>query len=279
MKVALIDFSSRSARVAAFRRPVSGPAETRNPVQHHSPPGRYMPAIILPCLIFLLAGLVQGLTGFGGALVALPLLSLIMDVQQAVPLVILNGLAITTTLAWQLRAQLDRRKIFPLLVGSLPGIAFGTTLLKLADPAAMNRFLGILLVVISIINLSIRLRPINPPIFWGYFAGFMSGTINASVGAGGPPVILFTLLHNWKKDEIRATLTGFFALSGYVTAVAHAGNGLITTAVLGTLVLTVGFVLIGTHIGNRISGRINRRLYLRVVYTLLIGLGVMLLLK
>ena len=57
-----------------------------------------MLVIIFSCCIFLLAGGVQGVTGFGSALVAIPLLSLVMDVKQAVPLAILNGLVVTTTL-------------------------------------------------------------------------------------------------------------------------------------------------------------------------------------
>src|SRR5512147_2110698 len=101
-----------------------------------------MTALLLSCLIFLLAGFIQGLTGFGGGLVAIPLLCLLMEVKEAVPLSILSGLAITTVMAWELRRFLDRRKILPMLIGSLPGIVAGTVLLKHADPIVINRMLG-----------------------------------------------------------------------------------------------------------------------------------------
>ena len=233
--------------------------------------------VLISCLIFLLAGLIQGLTGFGGGLVAIPLLCLIMDVKEAVPLSILSGLAITTVMAWNLWQHMDRRKILPMLIGSLPGIVAGTLLLKVADPVVINRMLGLLLISISGINLTFKPRPINPSTVWGYIAGFFSGAITASVGAGGPPVIIYTTLTDWKKDEIKATLTGFFVLNGYITAAVHAGTGVINGTTLRIFVATLAFVLLGTYLGSAISGRINRRTYLRIVYLLLMVLGVIML--
>lgn len=236
-----------------------------------------MMAAVFSCCIFFLAGCVQGLTGFGGALFAIPLLSLVMDIKQAVPLAILNGLVVTTTLAYTLRHWLDWRKILPLLAGSVPGILLGTAFLKLADPVVISRLLGGVLIAISLLNLCCAPRPINPPRIWGGIAGFCSGAINATVGAGGPPAIIYTTLHDWKKDEIRATLTGFFVLNGYATAMVHAGNGIITGDILGLFALTCGFVFLGTLAGARISHKIPRPTYLRIVYLLLASLGVMLL--
>lgn len=238
-----------------------------------------MTVFFLSSLIFLFAGLIQGLTGFGGGLVAIPLLCLIMDVKFAIPLAILNGLVITTTMAYTLRSSLDWRKILPLLIGSIPGVFAGTILLKLADPVVLNRLLGVLLISISTLNLIIRPKPLNPSALWGYIAGFFTGAINAAVGAGGPPAIIYTTLTNWKKDEIKATLSGFFMLNGYLTVVVYAFHGMITENTLTSFVFTLFFVVLGTFAGSRISGRINRRAYLRIVYILLLGLGIFMLLR
>ncbi len=234
-----------------------------------------MTIFLLSGAIFLFAGLIQGLTGFGGGLAAIPLLCLIMDVRQAVPLSILSGLVITTVMAWELRRLLDRKKILPMLLGSVPGILVGTVLLKQADPRQINHLLGYLLIAISTLQLTFKPRPLNPSVIWGYIAGFFSGGITASVGAGGPPVIVFTTLTGWKKDEIKAALTGFFVLNGYLTAAVHAAGGILTMSTLIQFAVTVPFVLVGTFVGSRISDRINRRTYLKAVYFLLMGFGLM----
>jgi len=135
------------------------------------------------------------------------------------------------------------------------------------------------LIAISLLNLCCAPSPINPPRIWGYVAGFFSGVINATVGAGGPPAIIYTTLQSWKKDEIRATLTGFFVLNGYITVMVHAGHGIITGNTLRYFALTSGFVLLGTLIGSRISSRIPRATYVRMVYLLLASLGLMLLFR
>lgn len=233
--------------------------------------------LLLSGAIFFLAGLIQGLTGFGGGLTAIPLLCLIIDIRQAVPLSILSGLVITTVMTWDLRHFLDRRKILPMLIGSAPGVLVGTMLLKQADPRMINHLLGFLLIGISALQLTFKPKPIKPSVAWAYLAGFVSGGITASVGAGGPPVIIYTTLTDWKKDEIKAALTGFFVLNGYMTVVVHAVGGLLTLATIIQFAVTVPFVLLGTFAGSRISDRINRRTYLKIVYVLLMGLGVLML--
>lgn len=234
-----------------------------------------MTTFLLAGLIFLFAGVVQGLTGFGAGLLAIPLLCLIMEVKLAVGLCILSGLIITTAMACDLRRFLDRRKILPLLIGSLPGIFLGTRLLEVVDPTLIKVMLGVFLIAISCFNLVFKSRAINPPVVWGYLAGFLTGVINAAVAAGGPPAIIYTTLHDWKKEEMKATLTGFFMLNGYLTAAVHAVNGLIDRTTLGYFAVTLPFVLAGTTLGSRVTDRINRRRYLQLVYGVLMALGLL----
>ncbi|MBM9537522.1 TSUP family transporter [Desulfobulbus alkaliphilus] len=238
-----------------------------------------MSTFLFASLIFLFAGIVQGLTGFGAGLLAIPLLCLVMDVKSAVSLCILSTLIISTTMAYDLRRLLDHRKILPLLLGSLPGVVVGTMLLRMVDQGLIKNLLGILLVGVSCLNLLFSPRALNPSLIWGYLAGFLSGVINALLAAGGPPAIIYTTLHDWKKDEIKATLTGFFMLVGYYTAGVHTFSGLIDTRILSYFAVTLPFVFAGTIIGSRISERINRRLYVQVVYGVLMVLGLLMLVK
>ena len=226
-------------------------------------------------LIFLLAGFIQGLTGFGSALVAIPLLSFILDIKTAVPLCMLNGLIITSYLAYTLRCHLDRNKIFPLLIGAIPGIAVGVYLLKEVDGSLIRYGIGGLLIGYSLYNLLISPRPLNPGRGWGYLAGFLTGTIGAAFSAGGPPAIIYTTLTSWKKDEIKATLTGFFVVNGYITAAVHAASGITTMTTMKIFAVTAPFVLIGTAFGSMASDRIDRRTYLKLIYIFLIVMGVM----
>ena len=237
-----------------------------------------MTTLLIAGFIFLLAGFVQGLTGFGSALVAIPLLSFILDIKTAVPLCMLNGLIITGYLAIKLRRHLDRDKILPLLIGSIPGIVVGVVLLKEVDASFIRYGIGGLLIGYSLYNLIVTPRPLNPGKAWGYLAGFLTGTIGAAFSAGGPPAIIYTTLTSWKKDAIKATLTGFFAVSGSITATVHAVSGITTLTTVQIFAATAPFVLIGTSLGSLVSGRIKRKTYLQIIYFFLIVMGIMMLL-
>ncbi len=234
---------------------------------------------LLAGCIFFVAGFVQGLTGFGSALVAIPLLSLILDIKAAVPLCILNGLIITMYLALHLRRHLDRTKILPLVVGSIPGVVVGATLLQRVDSDIIRFCIGVLLISYSLYNLFVLPRSPGLSRGWGYGAGFLTGAIGAAFSAGGPPAIIYTTLAGWNKEEIRATLSGFFVANGIVTAIVHALTGVSTSATVRIFLVTAPFVLLGTVTGSRVTGKINQQTYLRIIYTFLVVMGIMMILQ
>ena len=233
----------------------------------------HLPPHFLIALVFLAAGFTQGISGFGSALVAMPLLAMLMDVKTAVPLCVLNGLLITLFLTLQLRAHMDWRRILPLAAGCLPGIVTGVTLLKKADDLVIRVALGIMLIAYTLYCLFFPrpTRTIRPG--WAYLAGFLTGTIGGAFSAGGPPTIIYTTLTGWSKDQIKATLSGFFLLTGIGVATAHTVTGITTSTVLSYFSASALPVLIGVFCGSACYNRFDRATYLRLIYLLLLLMG------
>lgn len=230
---------------------------------------------LLLVLIFFLAGLVQGVTGFGSALVAMPLLLLFLEAKTAVPLCMLNGLVITAFLSLQLKHHMEWKKIMPLFVGCIPGIFLGVTLLKKAENDTIKILLGMMLIAYSWYGLRVRPRPRHIHGAWSVLAGFATGAIGAAFSAGGPPAIIYTALTGWSKDAIKATLSGFFFTTGILAAVAHAVTGLTTVQVLHYFFISTSAVLLGTWVGSLLYGRLSREKYMRLVYLTLFAMGFM----
>jgi uncharacterized membrane protein YfcA len=230
---------------------------------------------ILLVLIFFLAGLVQGVTGFGSALVAMPLLLLFLDAKTAVPLCMLNGLVITSFLSLQLKHHMDWKKIMPLFAGCIPGILAGVIFLKRAENDTMKILLGVILVAYA--SYSLRARPCPRHIHraWSVLAGFATGAIGAAFSAGGPPTIIYTALTGWSKDGIKATLSGFFFITGILMAVAHALTGLTTAQVVHYFFVSMWAVLSGTWAGSLLYRRLARETYLRGAFLTLFAMGLM----
>ncbi len=229
---------------------------------------------LLISAIFLLAGFIQGVTGFGSALVAMPLLCIIIDIKSAVPLCILNSIVITTYLSLKMRSHLSIGKILPLCVAAIPGIIMGSTLLKQVSSSLIRINLGILLIAYSFYSLYSRPAPRKLNKTWSYIAGFMSGAIGAAFSAGGPPTIIYATLSDWNKDTIKATLSGFFLFNSYLIAVVHAVNGLTTIEVFTQFMISAPFVLLGTVLGSISYGKIPRECYLQIIFAFLVVMGI-----
>jgi len=225
--------------------------------------------------IFFCGAFTQGLTGFGFALVSIPLLVMFTDIKTAVPLCMLSGLVNTAYLSLQLRAHLDWRKILPLLGGCLPGILAGTFFLIKVNEPLFKFLLGTMLIGYALYRLVMVPKPRSINRAWGWAAGFATGAISAAFSAGGPPTIIYTTLTGWNKDEIKSTLSVFFFLGGVATAVAHALGGLTTGTVLKLSATTLPAVLIGVWSGSLLYGRFKTEGYIKLVLLGLIMMGLM----
>ncbi|MDF1578640.1 MAG: sulfite exporter TauE/SafE family protein [Desulfurivibrionaceae bacterium] len=231
----------------------------------------YLPILV----IFFCGAFTQGLTGFGFALVSIPLLVLFIDIKTAVPLCMLSGLAITAFLSLQLRAHLEWRKIRPLLFGCLPGILVGTLFLVRVNEPIFKFSLGAMLIAYALYRLFLVPGPRAVGKVWGWAAGFATGAISAAFSAGGPPTIIYATLTGWKKDEIKSTLSSFFFLGGVATAAAHAVSGLTTAEVVGLSAATLPGVLAGVWAGSLLYGRFKTEGYIKLVLVGLILMGLL----
>ncbi len=229
--------------------------------------------------MFLIAGFTQGVTGFGFGLMAIPMLSLFIDLKTGVPLCSLLGMLVTAFLSLRLRKHIDRRKILPLLLGCIPGVAAGTLVLKKAPTELLSMLMGVMLIAYALYRLTGKQEPRSIDSRWAYVAGFFTGAISSAFSAGGPPTIIYTTLRGWDKNEIKATLSGFFLAGGLAVITAHALTGLTTRLVLHYFLLATPVVIAGVYLGSLLYDRIDTGRYLKLLQYLLLAMGVLMIIK
>ena len=100
--------------------------------------------IILVALIIFIASLSRSTFGFGDALIAMPLLALVMDLKIATPIVALTGFTISLVILLKHRQRFVFREIRELVLFSIIGIPLGILYLKYSDPTIIKIFLGII---------------------------------------------------------------------------------------------------------------------------------------
>ena len=229
--------------------------------------------IIALTTIIIIAGFLQGLTGFGFALVALPLLGLFIDIKTSIPLIILLALCISVTLSVQLRNSINLKSIYVLMAATIPGIPLGVYTLKHIPAEILALSLGILMIVFTSYQLLVKPLPKQLGIFPTALAGFLSGAIGGSIGAGGPPVIIYSTIQPWSKDQAKATLAFYFAISGVLISITHAYSGLITQEVTHLFLISLPALAIGIFLGTFAYTRLSDHSYKKLAFILVFLLG------
>ncbi|MBN2141574.1 MAG: sulfite exporter TauE/SafE family protein [Desulfovibrionaceae bacterium] len=228
---------------------------------------------LLLCLIILMAGFIQGLTGFGSILVSLPLLALFIDIKVIIPLVSLFALVINVILTAQLRAHMSRKRLAPLLLATVPGILLGIYILKTVDSRTLELCLGGTIIAFSLYTLTSAPPRKGPAGVWAWLAGLLSGCLGASIAANGPPIIIYTALQPWSKNEIKSTLCGYFLIAGLGISLTHALAGFITHRVLVLFAAGLPALVAGIVLGSFLYGRISETGYRKAVAALILVLG------
>jgi uncharacterized membrane protein YfcA len=225
------------------------------------------------CLIFFIAGVTHGISGFGSVLLSIPLLAMVLNIKTVIVLSNLAALSMTTMIFMQLRHQFDRKKIYPLIAGAVPGIVVGVFFLKRLDQDVIHWILGVILIVFSLYSLIFRASRKEIRKEWAYPFGFFSGCLGGAFSASGPPVIVYITLQNWSKNQIKVTLQSFFFLSGLFVAFSHTLAGLVTFNIIRFYFVGLPAIISGTYIGSFLYGFIREENYRKLILVFLFLLG------
>jgi uncharacterized membrane protein YfcA len=234
-----------------------------------------LPAILA---IVALAGLTQGLAGFGSALIAVPLLALVLPMATLVPLMVMLGTLVSAMNLAHLHHAVGGAPILRLLLGYLVGIPVGLLFLTRAPEPLVLGLLGLFLVGFAGLSLANR----QPRSAWlrerRLAVGVLSGALGTAYGTGGPPVVLHVSAHpEWGADRQKAALTLFFVFAGALTTAAQWAGGLMTAEVLRLLAWSTPALMGGTLAGIWLYRRLGEHDYRRLLLLLVMAAGLMLL--
>ncbi len=176
---------------------------------------------------------INGLTGMGGTLIALPLITFFVSSKTAVVVSMLTGTFVgllTFFLYWR---YISIKEVLGFWIPALPGIVLGVQILKAVD----MELLELLLCSIIVVHIVVQLVQdwlgtcMAPRRLMKYLCGFAAGFFGGSIGINGPVMAMYASLMCMDKDKAR----GFFSSStpsGLISIVMVAAGGLIGKDVL-----------------------------------------------
>ena len=236
-----------------------------------------MPDLLI-IAVLLLAVFTQTVAGFGMAMVAIPLLSGLLPLPQAVALVTLIGVMVRFTNVLYYRRNFTVDAIWRLLITTFVGIPLGVIVLENVDGDIVRRVLGLVIVsyvLYSVFSPQIRLLARKQA---AYGMGLLSGLLAGAYGIGAPPIIMYASAQNWEPAEFKANVQAYAGLEGLLVVAAHVIDGNYTPLVLNTFLIALPVSAVVLLLAVRLDRYIDPALFRKIVLGVLFISGLRLLL-
>lgn len=216
-----------------------------------------------------IAGLARGFSGFGSALIFMPLASSVIGAQLASPLLLLIDFSTSLTLIPNAAKRADKGDVGIISVGALIGIPLGTAVLALADPLTVRWIIALLIIALLALLMSgwkFHGRTTIPlTVSVGVVGGFFGGLAQA----GGPPVVIYWLRDGAVAAVTRANIILYFAIGDLMIFVTYFFGGLWTATLVGLAVITGPLFALGLWLGSKLFGKASDTLFRRICYALI----------
>ncbi len=237
------------------------------------------PLLVSVAVGAVVAGFVQGLSGFAFSMVAMSFWAWTVEPQIAAVLAVFGGLTGQLIAAASVRRIYDLKLLAPFLIGGLVGIPIGVALLPLLDARLFKAGLGTLLVLwCPLMLFARRLPPIRAggPVADGA-VGLIGGVMGGFGGFTGVIPTLWCTLRGLAKDTQRSVIQSFNLATLAFTMAAYVATGAVTVGMLPLFAVVVPAMLVPTVLGTRLYIGITEATFRKIVLVLLTLSGVVLL--
>jgi uncharacterized membrane protein YfcA len=226
-------------------------------------------ATVAIATVAFVSGAARGFSGFGAALIFMPLASSLAAPQLVAALLLIIDFVAAAPLLPDAWRRADRKATAVMVAGALFGVPVGTYFLSRLDPVTtrwiISAFVGALLVLL-LSGWRYRGRDhAGIAVGVGAVSGFCSGLAQT----GGPPIVGYWLGRPLASTVARANILLFFGASDCFSAASYAIAGLITSDAI-RLSLVIGPVYaIGVWFGASLFGKASDRLFRAICYILI----------
>jgi uncharacterized membrane protein YfcA len=208
--------------------------------------------------VVFLATLVRSAFGFGEALVAVPLLALVIPDEVAAPLAVLLSVTVAVVILVQDWHRVHFHSAWRLVFSTLFGLPLGLWLLAAAPEPVVKATLAVVIIAFSAYCLA-RRRPFelhDDRLAWAF--GLAAGVLGGAYGMNGPPLVVYGALRRWPPEHFRATLQGYFLPASLLGLAGYWLGGLwappVTRYYLLSLPLAAGAIFLGGVLNRRLKG-------------------------
>lgn len=240
---------------------------------------------ILFILVIFLTNIIQAITGFAGSILAMPASIYLVGYATAKPIVNLVGIIASIGVVILNYKSINFKEFFKIIVVMVIGIITGSIITKYIslDSKIIYYILGIIVIVSTFLNIFKVKLPDSKNNKWFIIFDILvilaSGLVQGIFVCGGPILAVYVTSKLKDKNEFRSTLSLIWIITNSIIFVNDISSGYYTMPTINLAVVASIVLIAAIIIGNLIAKKLNKDLFLKITYALLIISGISLFFK
>ena len=228
------------------------------------PPADLAPAALVTLAAAFLAGLARGFSGFGAAMVFVPIVAATLGPVVAMPILLMTDLVTSSPLiakAFRACSWADVRRV---TVGAMIGLPVGNHILTATDPLVVRWAVTGLIGLSLVAMISGWKWQVPQTAKAAAGVGLVSGLMSGLAQIGGPPVVMYWLSAKNDPARVRANLIAYFALLMWTGLAIFAVKGLLPAKVLWLAAAAAPGYALGMVLGSKMFGLASAETFRRI---------------
>ena len=245
--------------------------------------------IILFAMIVMSTYLIEGIIGFGGTLLALPLASNVVGMKTAVDVLVIVVLFASAWVSIRDRDYIDKKVLKCILLFMLPGLPLGMWLFNVLPEKPLKIALGFFMIFVGIKGLYSAFKSAKASSTHSKklssltkcfmpLSLFLGGIIHGAFTCGGPFVVIYAKKEITHKTSFRATLCALWTLlNGIMLFMSFLGHNMSQEIILLSI-WTLPFMVFAILLANLLHHKLRAEIFTHIVNIALVGSGILMML-
>jgi uncharacterized protein len=223
-------------------------------------------AVIVLAAITLLAAFVNGALGYGFSSLTVPIALVFYTNRILNPALVVIEVFINLYVLFINRDSVPAvwKRVFPILIGLLPGVAVGAFLLASLHPGWIKFVTYTVLLPLILVQAAGLRRPIRSERLIGLPFGTALGFLYSVTTISGPPLAILFNNQGLVKKEFRAGLALIRVAESSLTAIVYYHLGLFVAESQSILWMIIPSVLVGIPLGAYLIRRLDAETFRRI---------------
>jgi hypothetical protein len=226
-------------------------------------------AALAICVIAFISATARGFSGFGSALIFMPLASSMAAPRLVAALLLIIDFVGALPMLPDGWRQADRKATAVIVLGALVGVPVGTWLLTRLDPVTTRWIISGFVAALLLLLLSGWRYRGKDHMALSVGIGTLSGFCSGLAQTGGPPIVGYWLGRPVATRIARANIVLFFAASDFFSIVSYAASGLINRDAILLSLLVGPIYAAGIGCGTLLFGRASEAVFRGICYALI----------